>query len=337
MTAPVQTKIARAYSALGNYGKALDFYERAFSKKKKLPITASEYGKLLYRVRRFKKADSIFLQLTNHYPNNPDLHYRLGLAKKQLGDSTATGCFQKAFLLDDSHQKAIYELMLVNLKGKNFEKTASLGQKALATYPENAEILGVLAQNAMAQRKYYLASKHFELLDSLNQASEFVHENLGLAYLHLNQLEKAVEAFQKTLAINPQNTNAYLLLGKTYNRLSKPDLAKDALEKALFFKKLGLDVIYQNLGNTYKSKKEFAKAIGYYKKALEINPYNFHSQYQLAISADNYYKDPQTRLNYYKIFIKKFKTFPNVEAYISFAKYRVGELKKEIHMNAGGN
>src|SRR5690606_31203125 len=113
------------------------------------------------------------------------------------------------------------------------------------------------------------ASKHFELLDSLNQASEFVHENLGLAYLHLNQLEKAVEAFQKTLAINPQNTNAYLLLEKTYNRLSKPDLAKDALEKALFFKKLGLDVIYQNLGNTYKSKKEFAKAIGYYKKALE--------------------------------------------------------------------
>src|SRR5699024_2043384 len=96
-TSKVYLKIAQAHTAQGNFGKALKNYNLGLTKNPAFPAMSSEYGALLYRTRKFKKADSVFQKLTLRFPKNPDFQYRLGLAKEQLNDSTAIGYFRKTF------------------------------------------------------------------------------------------------------------------------------------------------------------------------------------------------------------------------------------------------
>lgn len=324
--------MAQAYRAQGNYGKALEHYELALAETKNLPTTVSEYGKLLYRTGKYKKADSVFQQLATHFPKNPDFQYQLGLAKEQLNDTIAIEAFRKTFSLNPSHQKAIYKLAVDHFRQEEYEKVEFLGKKALESYPENAEIIGLLGQNAMATRDYRLASERFERLLSLGEHSEFVHEKLGLTYYHLGELEKALAHYQAVIDLEPQHVNAYYFSGKIHNLLGETEKAEARLKKALFLKKLGLSGMYHALGTTYKLQKNFGKSIDYYQLALEENEYNLRAQFDLAVAADQYYKDLQTRLNYYKIFIRKFKDFPNAKPFLAVAEYRINALKKEKFM-----
>lgn len=334
-TATVYLKMAQAYRAQGNFGKALANYELGLNKNPSSPAAISNYGNLLYQTKNFKKADSIFRVLTKTFPKNPDFHYLLGLTKKKLGDSTAIVNFQKVFKLDETHQKAIYELAVHQFKNKNYKKVESLGVKALESYPENVEILSLLGQNAMVSQKYQLAAKRFEQLISLNENSEFIYENLALAYYHLAELKKAIVHYQILINLNPQHIKAHYFSGKIYNLLDQPEKAEPHLKNALKLKKMGLSGMYQALGTSFKLKKSFSEAIDYYKLALKENQYNLRAQFDLAVAADEYYKDLETRLNYYKIFVKKFKDFPNAKTFLAFAEYRISELKKERFLEEG--
>lgn len=331
-TARIYFKTAEAYKAQGNFEKALINYQLGLAKNPDFPKEASEYGKLLYRIGKFKKADSIFQKLTLDFPKNPEFHYHLGLAKEQLKDSTSIVNYQKAFALDNTYQKAIYKLAVHHFQLEEYEKVEFLGIKALESYPENAKIIGLLGQNAMAVRNYSLSVKRFKHLLSLRKNSEFAHENLGLAYFHLGELEKALKHYEQLLQSDPQNIKAYYFSGRIYNLLDETEKAETSLKKALFLKKLGLSGMYQTLGITYKLKKDFAKAIDYFNLALTENPFNMRAQYELAVSADSYYGDLQTRINYYKIFTEKFEGFPGAKPFLDFAKFRITELKKEKFM-----
>lgn len=325
-------KTADAHKAQGNFEKALLNYQLGLAKNPDFPEEISQYGKLLYRTGKFKKADSLFQKLISQFPENPDFHYRLGLAKEQLKDSTSIENFQKAFALDNTHQKVIYKLAIHHFRLKEYEKVEFFGLKALESYPENAKIIGLLGQNAMAMRNYALSTERFEQLLTLQRNSEFAHENLGLAYFHLGELKKALRHYKQLLQADPQNIKAYYFSGKIYNLLNDTEKAETSLKKALFLKKLGISGMYQTLGTTYKLKKDFAKAIDYFNLALLENPFNMRAQYELAVSADQYYGDLQTRINYYKIFTKKFEGFPGAKPFLDYARFRVKELKKEKFM-----
>ncbi len=326
-------KIARAYQTRGNFGKALSYYKNALNNGPNLPAVVSEYGNLLYRTGKFKKADSIFRNLTKDFPENPGFHYQFGLAKEGLNDSTAIEEYRKTFSLDSAHQNAIYKLAVHNFQLENFEKVEFLGKKALESYAENSKIIGLLGQNAIRLRNYSSAEKRFEKLVSLDTNSEFAHEKLGFSYYHLDKWERALEEFKIVINLNPQNITAYYLSGIIFNLLGETKKAEASLKKALQLKKRGLSGMYQALGTTYKQSKNYAEAINYFKLALNENPYNMSAQYELAVAADNYFDDLQTRINYYRIFVEKFKADPRAKPFLSVAKYRIDELKKEKFMN----
>lgn len=332
-TAKFFFKIAQAYNAQGNLGKAIKNYELGLANKPATTSAVVEYGNLLYRTGKFKKADSIFQNLTEHFPENPDFHYRLGLAKEQLNDSTAIIHFRKTVSLESSHQKAIFKLAVHHFQLKNYHKVELLGKKALTTYPNNEKILGLLGQNSLAQEDYQSAEKYFDRLVSLSPNAEFAHEKLAYSCYHLDEFEKALKHYKKVIQLNPQHVNAYYFSGNMYNSLGKTEEAEASLKKALQLKKRGLSGMYQSLGITYKLEKNYAKAIDYFKLALTENDDNMLAQYELALAADQYYKDLQTRINYYKLFVKKFKFDPRAEPFLQFIDYRIDALKKEKFMN----
>lgn len=330
----IYLKIAQAYRAQGNLGKAIQNYELAFSNHHFLPAAEATYGELLAHAHQFQKAERVFQNLVNRYPANPDFHYQLGLAKQALEDSTATQEFRLAYSLDSGHQKAIYQLARYQFKQKNYSKVESLGKKALESYAQNPKIIALLGQNSMKLEDYPLAVQRFETLISLQHSPLFVYENLALAYYHLGELQKALDQYEIILATHPKHITAYFHSGKIYDLLGEYEKAAPFLQKAVALKKRGLDRMYQAMGINYSLRQKYGEAIEAFKRALEENPENIRAQYELAVAADNYYKELQTRLNYYKIFVQKFEEHPGATPFLPFVRSRIGQLKKEKFMES---
>ena len=71
-------------------------------------------------------------------------------------------------------------------------------------------------------------------------------------------------------------------------------------------------------------------ALEYYKKTYQEEPTDYMTYYQICAVADQLYKDPKVRLQYYENFIQKFGE--NKRFVSATVKKRISELKEEIHM-----
>ncbi|MCB0193156.1 MAG: tetratricopeptide repeat protein [Anaerolineae bacterium] len=105
--------------------------------------------------------------------------------------------------------------------------------------------------------------------------------SLGNQFYEAGQLDEAVEAYQKAIALNPEYQGAYANLGVTYYQQQKFDLAASQYEKALEIDPQDGEVAY-NLGALYlqQALMESAspdsdllgKAVTQLQHALEISP-----------------------------------------------------------------
>ena len=106
--------------------------------------------------------------------------------------------------------------------------------------------------------------------------------NLGLAYIHLGQVEKAIEYYEKSLGISREirdrNGEGAALgnLGLAYSNLGLVEKAIEYYESTLLIAKeirdrRGEGIWLGNLGTAYRDLGHVEKAIEYYEKALAIS------------------------------------------------------------------
>ncbi len=133
-----------------------------------------------------------------------------------------------------------------------------------------------LKQSALKKLEEDKPAEASELLEqSLAKRSEVMSKDWvdvgNIAYLTNSQ--KTLDAYQKAIAINPDNIDAWNQLGHIYKRLGRLDKAADAYNNVLEL--AGADeslqaVAYGNLGTIYQTRGELDKAEDYHLKSLEI-------------------------------------------------------------------
>lgn len=333
ISANVYQKIASAQNARGNLNAALVAYQQAIQQNSNLVVAKANYGKLLRRTFQYQKADSVYTDLIQQYPQNPDFYYQLGLIKQNLKDSEAYLYFEKSLKHDVSHQHALYQLASYYYSQKNFKKAEELTLRGLESTPANVKMQLLASLNAYTQRDYSSALKRYEKVISLGYTSENVFEKLGMCYYQEGFINSAIEAYLNSLKLNSENATAHLYAGKLYLHRENLAEAEKHLLMALLLSKPKLDESYQSLGLTYKGKEDFQKAIYYFNLALEEEPNKMRSQFELAIAADNYYADLNTRLSYYELFVKKFKNHSGAQSFVELANRRIKDLKEEQHLS----
>ncbi len=89
---------------------------------------------------------------------------------------------------------------------------------------------------------------------------------------------EAIESLQKATEIDPDNAQAWSLLGGIYNETNS-DKAVPCYEKAIELNKRYY-LAYRGLGNYYLKKKDYSLAEAYYNKAIDINPFRFGPIYK---------------------------------------------------------
>ncbi|UGU17454.1 tetratricopeptide repeat protein [Sinomicrobium kalidii] len=330
-------QIARAYSALGNYDKAVVQYGELLKKHPEMLLAQSEQGKLYLKTKQYQKARTTFMDLVIKDSLNPGNFYRLGRSIRGTKDAfTALKAFKKAFTLDNTHLKSIYQIGKYYLKHGEKDTVLKYVNKGLDFYPNSVELINLKALALFNNGNHDKAIPGFERLVELGEEKAYIFEKLGYCYAITIEYEKAIEAYGRALEINGINPNpkTLLALSKIYLKLNNYEPATRYAEAAIKAKKVTFEDEYETLANVALEQKDVKTGLDYLKKASREDPGSAHLYYRICLVADNYYADPELKLRYYEDFIEKFGNSGQVLIYKDYVAKRISALKKEMHMEA---
>ncbi len=321
-------QIARAYQNMGNYDNAILQYEAVIKKDASLQIAKFELGKLYLRAKNSENALGIFKELTEKNAN-PEYHYHLGLALQDVGNLEASvTAFKDGAALDSTHLKSLFQLGKYYLSVKEYNTALHYINKGIYEYPNDVALINLKALTFYNNDQYKEAKPLFESLLERGEKKEFVYEKLANCYYKLWELEQAKSTYRKLLEFESAIPRAYFGLGGVYWRDEKLDSAAIYFNKAIEAKKPFLAAEYSALAGLAREGNNLNKAMEYYKKAFEEDTENYMHYYQICTLADQLYKDPKIKLQYYERFIAQFGMD---QPYLSqtVAK-RISQLKQEI-------
>ena len=109
-----------------------------------------------------------------------------------------------------------------------------------------------------------------------------IYMNLGIEYLSMNDLEKALYFESKALAIFPEYGDALNTIGAIYFQKGELDKAQSYFEEAI---KLNQKFFagHSNLGLILKQKGDFKKAIEEFEKSIQLNPHQYEAYYNISL------------------------------------------------------
>ena len=116
-----------------------------------------------------------------------------------------------------------------------------------------------------------------------NPGAAGLYSQLGEVYRLQGDGERAIEAYQKALALQPRLVQANFGLGVCYHQIGKVDQEIEAYKKVLAVEPSFLPAL-MNLGVAYFNKKDLSAAIVQYQKAIQIDPNHAGLHHNLGLA-----------------------------------------------------
>ena len=135
--------------------------------------------------------------------------------------------------------------------------------------PTQIEINRVV--NLYNQKQYFSAFEEAQSLTIKYSKAFIVWNIMGASAFQIGMLNEAIDAYKKTILLNPNFADAYCNMGVALNQKGNVDEAIELYNKAISIMPDYADAYY-NLGNALKDQGKFDEAIEAYKSALLIKP-----------------------------------------------------------------
>ena len=150
-------------------------------------------------------------------------------------------------------------------------------------------------------KEYDKAIKHLKSARNIYGFDSEIYYELGLNYLLNSDNLNAQKNFIRTLKLSPDNKNAQIKLALTHELSGENDMAElvygTIIEKNPYY-----IPALSNLASLYMEKEEYKKAIGLFKKMININPEYYRAYLGLGICFDKMNK-LTTAVRFYKKYI----------------------------------
>lgn len=108
------------------------------------------------------------------------------------------------------------------------------------------------------------------------------YNNLGITYKDIGQLNKALENYNKAIALNPLFYKAYTNRGIVLEKMGQLDKALENYNKSIALNP-SYYVAYTNRGIFFKKAEQYDKALEDYNKAIALNPFYYVAYNNRAI------------------------------------------------------
>lgn len=130
----------------------------------------------------------------------------------------------------------------------------------------------------LANEKYQKAIEAFSKTLELDPKNSGIYNNRGNAYSDLKQYEEALQDYDKAIELNPKDSKSFINRGKVYSKLKQFEKAFQDYDKAMELAPKNADVFY-NRGITHQVLEQYEKAMSDFDEAIKLNP-TFVKTYQ---------------------------------------------------------
>lgn len=167
------------------------------------------------------------------HPNDPNIHYNLGLVLAQKGDfEAAARHFQTVLQLDPVDRGAQYGLGAALIKMGDFDQAARHFNAVLKSVPDDAGARMGLAVVATLKGYPAEAITHYHLVLQATPDNANAYVGLGFCLFQAGLVDEAIEAYRAAVRLKPDYADAYYNLGRIFRELGDTDMARQYEEKA---------------------------------------------------------------------------------------------------------
>jgi tetratricopeptide (TPR) repeat protein/predicted amidohydrolase len=173
-----------------------------------------------------------------------------------------------------------------NIKGfveDSIDSTIRNYQTLTYVFPNKPAYYNELGMAYKANRQHTKAIETFERALAVEWDNVRVLNELGITYRENGQLTKAIETFERALAVEWDNVRVLNELGITYREHRQLTKAIETFERALAIDPEHLPSLNE-LGITYREHRQLTKAIETFERALAIDPEHLPSLNELGIT-----------------------------------------------------
>jgi len=327
----LKVKLGVSYNSAGFPSKAITIYEDIIKKDTANLLVAHSLGKLYLAKSKAKGAEKIYRFLKEKDTLNPNYAYQLGKSLAKQGKHLKKGqSYLDAYNIDTLHLKSIYELSKFFKELRIKDSTMLFIDKGLRLDSTNINFIQLKANVLYFAKDFDGAIEQLTKLDSLNFKSINTYEMFGMCHYKLKNLELAEEFFKKALKIERRNSKILYRMGSLY--YEKKDLKRAHLYimQSIIYGRGNLDKQYLLSGIIAKDELNFKVAVNQFKEAVKYNYNNSDALFQLAFASDSYFKDQKIAMNHYQKYVQKFEgKSPKLTEY---ANRRIAEIKKEYFL-----
>ncbi|MDJ0625573.1 MAG: tetratricopeptide repeat protein [Candidatus Caenarcaniphilales bacterium] len=279
-----------AYSFLGQVEEANHNFELAEENYRRaceiapddvnhLFLLASLYG----TQERYEDALYLLTKATENSPSNPSAwsNYAKALVAVERKQE-AIDAYNRAIELDKENFCEWRELVSLYSDFKDADNTLKALLQSIKK--DRLDLEELASSNLLIARLYEVkgsvekAQTHLKNALDLSEVVANADDKATLfgsaatIYKNIGFYDKAIELFNKAIALNRQDASLHDHLGQSYLAQKNYREAVRSYERAIGYSDLPTYVQYSDLGIAYQANKQYKKAVDSFQKALEINP-----------------------------------------------------------------
>jgi tetratricopeptide (TPR) repeat protein len=230
----MRTNLGMVYFQLGQFEKVIETLAEVFKMDQSDQRVLTALAVAHFALGRYGQAAPLYEKLGTLVPNDPILRLTLAVAYR-LSDRPADATKLLQRLPQDAQTQAHYHVLLADAHRSQQQLPAAIAEyeQALALVPNLPEVnyrLGVLQSDLHAYEK---AVEAFQRELRINPRSADAAYSLGAYFLNYgNDVEKARRYFESTIRFNAGHLGGYLGLMKIHLDLGQPAEALQLAEKA---------------------------------------------------------------------------------------------------------
>lgn len=265
-----------------DYKNVVENYRYIFKKNPKKFKDFYLFSYALMKSGDYKNAVEGFKNEINLNTNNANAYAHLGFSYLNLtpeNKKSALTCFERAFVLggDFENYRALYAGLLAD-EGK-YEDALVQYEKYLAHYPKDDNAYLNTAVIYVKNKKYNLAITNLNRAIEINSKNIMAKAELAYVYQMLKDYRSANAIYDEIVKPDTQDANLLYNAALSYQNVNNFEKAISCYEKSLSIKqnqevKYELANCYVNYAAQFVDKKNYEQAVVFYDKATTLNPDN---------------------------------------------------------------
>ncbi|MEN6620770.1 MAG: tetratricopeptide repeat protein [Smithella sp.] len=196
-------------------------------------------GIALIQVKQYNSAAKELLEAEKYNPDDPRIYYFLGMAFHRKGmRGKAIEEFKRAIRLKEDYSEAHNYLGTLYSDMALWDQAIEEFDKALANpvYDTPSKALYNAGWAYYSKKDYKNALIRYQealRIEPMTYLRPQIEKNIGVIYYDINEINEAIEHFEKSVKLDPALYDAYFLLGECNLKIQNSKKAKQAFESVI--------------------------------------------------------------------------------------------------------